>query len=97
MLTKGLIVAVVLGVGVSLVPRKLDMHSVEMEKCPACYGVDFCPPLLTGKVTLRGDSALATVMHFNAKNVFFADFQERLVSSVSTAKRGKASVVLSLC
>jgi hypothetical protein len=46
----------------------------EREKCPACFGVNLCPQMITGKIQLTDWTKFSLSRLMNKKNVFYADW-----------------------
>ena len=68
------ITAVILNSVVTVFWPTIDENWLEIEKCPACFGVNFCPQLVTRLVSLKPWSQFTAAFHLNAKNVYLADY-----------------------
>ncbi len=61
------------------------MHSLEhnfkelteRSKCPACFGVNLCPDIISGKVELNDWNKFKLSKLVNSKNVFYATWDGR--------------------
>jgi len=55
---------------------------LELDKCPACYGVTLCPSFFNDEIVPNSLIAFLTTQLFNSKNVFYAQFKNKQVSFV---------------
>jgi hypothetical protein len=56
---------------------------LELDKCPACYGVTLCPSFLNGEIIPNSLTAFLITQLLNSKNVFYAQFLKKQVSYLS--------------
>jgi hypothetical protein len=49
----------------------------EREKCPACFGVNLCPPMLGNKIRLSDWTKYSISKFLNTKNTYFAVWNEK--------------------
>jgi len=68
---------------------------LELDKCPACYGVTLCPSFLNGEIIPNSLTAFLITQLLNSKNVFYAQFLKKQVSYLS--KIFKDVIFLILC
>ena len=59
-----------------------DEKFLELKKCPACFGVLLCPAFLMGDIVPETWSRFKAVQLLNTKNVYFATFKNKHVSSL---------------
>jgi len=60
----------------------LDLDELtERDKCPACYGVNLCPPMVSGKIKLSDWSKYSITKFVNQKNVYFAEWDNGCVKN----------------
>ena len=69
-----ILTAIFIGAVLPELLRTLDEKSLELDKCPACFGINMGPQLVTGQVKLETWSRLTTAFRLNAKNVYLADY-----------------------
>jgi len=69
-----ILTAIFIGAVLPELLRSLDERSLELDKCPACFGINMCPQLVTGQVKLEAWSRLTTAFRLNAKNVYLAEY-----------------------
>ena len=55
---------------------------LELDKCPACYGVTLCPSFFNDEIVPNSLTAFLSTQLFNSKNVFYAQFKNKQVSFV---------------
>jgi hypothetical protein len=59
----------------------------EMSKCPACFGVRLCPAIMSGKVELNDWNKFRLSKLVNARNVFYATWDDRGVKQQIVLKK----------
>ena len=63
-----------------------DFDVLEISKCPACFGLTMCPQFSTEKISIETWSRVSTTVFLNSKNVYFAQYAGKRVSTITNHK-----------